>query len=112
MPQSAHEKALENIVQHPELFDIENVISSAIEVNLYDGKRKVSQPDVVFYCLGGEVYILEYKGNGNGELMARAQEQLTRTIYWFAKYTNVPPEKIHTRIVTGDELKKDFPTRR
>jgi tRNA A37 threonylcarbamoyltransferase TsaD len=112
MPQSAHSKALENIALHPELFGISHVIASVVEATLRDKNRIVSQPDVVFYCSNGEIYILEYKGNGNGELMARAQDQLTRSVYWFAKYTNVPAEKIHTKIVTGEELKKDFPTRK
>ncbi len=112
MPQSSHSKALENIAQHPELFGIDKVVASVIEANLCDKNRLISQPDVIFYCLNKNVYILEYKGNGNGEMMARAQEQLTRSVYWFAKYTDIPAEKIHVRVVTGEELKKNFPTRK
>jgi hypothetical protein len=109
---SAHRRALEEIALHPDLFGISNVVSSIIEMNLLDKKGLIAQPDVVFYCSNREVYILEYKGNGNGEFLARAQEQLLKAAYWFGKYTDIESEKIHTRIITGEELSGKFPMRK
>jgi len=103
---SAHRKALEWIALHPtEFCQGKKVVASLIEANLFDKGRMIAQPDVVFYCTGKEIYIIEYKGNGNGELLQRAQEQLNRAAFWFGKYTDFDSEKIYTKIVVGKDLR-------
>lgn len=111
--ESSHRKALEKIVLHPKEFGIEDVVYAAIESRLFDRKKLIAEPDILFYCLGGDIYIIEYKGNGNGELLKRAQDQLTRAVFWFGKYTSIDSNKIHTQIITGQDLvqKLNFYTR-
>jgi hypothetical protein len=44
--------------------------------------------------------------------MMRAQEQLARASFWLGKYIPIPPEKIHVRIIPGEELREIFPQRK
>ncbi len=103
---TSHRRALEKIALHPKEFGIERVIYSAIEPNLFDKGRLIAKPDIVFYCIGGEIHIIEYKANGNGELLERADTQLRNATFWFGKYIKMDSEKIHTRILTGEDLTK------
>jgi hypothetical protein len=111
--ESSHRKALEKIASNPKVFGIEEVIYSSVEPDLFDKNRLIAKPDIVFYCLKGEVYIIEYKGSGNGELLKRAEQQLSRAACWFAKYFPVDLDKIYTKIITGEDLvqKLNFYTR-
>lgn len=69
---SAHTKCLEKIVKNHSNFGIDNVRSFVIEQKLFDKRgRIIAEPDIVFFCIGEdgpEIFIVEYKGNGNGEI--------------------------------------------
>jgi len=69
---SAHRKALEKIALNPFKWGIDKVCASAIEMTLFDRKRVIAKPDILFYCADGSIHIIEYKGNGNGQLLERA----------------------------------------
>ena len=87
---SSHKKALEKIAANPSKYGFRNILASSIEPNLFDnGGRQVAQPDLVLYDRRGEIHIVEYKSNGNPELIKRAEEQLYHTISWFSKYTKI-----------------------
>lgn len=103
-----HRKCLEKIANHPSAFGVKNVLSVCIEPNFYHKGGLLVQPDVIFYCRGGEYHIFEYKGNGNGVSLQRAQKQLENAVFWLAKYTEAEPGKIHTRIITpqDDQLRQ------
>ncbi len=106
---SAHTKALEIIASHPDAFGIPGVVGYVIEQTLLgDGRRVIAQPDLVFFCKNegvSEVYIVEYKGNGNGNYYLKAQDQVARAASWFGKYTPYQPENIHFRIISGNDPK-------
>lgn len=101
-----HRRALEKIALSPRKLGIDDVISASIEQNLYDGRRLVSQTDVIFEELGKHVHIIEYKGNGNGEMLDRARKQLERAVWWYSRFRpDIPHDHIHTRIISGDDPK-------
>jgi len=100
---TAHEKALEKIALNADVLDIPHVVSVTQEKKLFHKGRIIAEPDIIFECSTGEVYIIEYKGNGNGELLRRAQRQLEMAVYWYGKYQNLDPDKIHTMIISGDD---------
>ena len=111
---SAHYKALEKIVAHPEKFGFEHVVSASIEPTLYRNGGKLgilAQPDVVLEVLESssskkELHIIEYKGDGNGELLDRAKRQLENAIKWYSRYRpDVPLENIFTYIISGTDPK-------
>lgn len=107
MKKSAHHKSLEKIANNPSDFGILNVRSFVIEQKLFNkAGRVVAEPDVVFFCRGEngpEVYIIEYKGNGNGEYQEKAQEQITAAASWYAKNTPYEEGQIHGRIIAGND---------
>ena len=107
MSKSSHGRALETMAKHPDKFGITQVVSYSIEETLFDQEKILAQPDLIFYCKSGDYYILEYKGDGNGEILERATLQLSHALWWFGKYrSEIPPSKIHSRLVTNEELKK------
>jgi hypothetical protein len=102
---NAHKRALEKIAANPDKFGFEHIVSVSIEPNLYNNGRGIlAQPDLVLESTKHEIYILEYKGNGNGGLMERARRQLENAVWWFGRYrTDIPPENIHTFIISGTD---------
>src|SRR4030042_4713531 len=102
---NAHRRALEKIAANPSKFGFENIVSVSIEQTLYHNEKGIlAQPDVVLESSKKEVYIIEYKGNGNGELLERAMRQLNHAVWWFGKYrSDIPPENIHTKIISGTD---------
>ncbi|MGA2130381.1 MAG: hypothetical protein ABSG05_02085 [Candidatus Pacearchaeota archaeon] len=105
---NSHKRALEKIASSAGKLGIENTISVLIEPTLLDRGRIITQPDVVFETRNGEkeVYIIEYKCNGNGELLERAKKQLETAVWWYGKYRpDVESRNIHTRIISGDDPK-------
>ena len=102
---SAHRKALEKIALNSGKIEIPKVISSVIEKNLFHQGKLLAQPDVIFECSNKDVYIIEYKANGNDELLRRAQIQLQNAVFWYGKYKDVEPEQIHTLIISGSDPK-------
>ncbi len=104
---NSHRKALEKIAVNPSKFGFEHIVSVSIEPNLYhNGRGILAQPDLVLESVRKEIYILEYKGNGNGELMERARKQLENAVWWFGRYrTDISPENIHTTIISGTDQK-------
>jgi hypothetical protein len=102
---SAHRKALEKIALNYSKIGIPKVISSTIEKNLFHQEKLIAQPDVIFECSNREVHIIEYKANGNGELLRRAQIQLQNAVFWYGKYKDIEPEQIHTLIISGSDPK-------
>lgn len=98
---SCHTKALEKISQNPNKFGFKNVLSSAVEVSLFDERgRKIAEPDLIFYFKNGDLMVVEYKSNGDERLIQRAKEQLYNTISWFSKYTSITPK---TKIIDGSK---------
>lgn len=102
---NAHRRALEKIASNPEKFGFEHIVSVSIEPNLYhNGKGILAQPDVVFESAKHEIYVIEYKGNGNGDLIERARKQLENAVWWFGRYrSDISPEDIHTLIISGTD---------
>jgi hypothetical protein len=101
-----HRRALEKIAASPGKFGFENSISISIETNLFHCGRLIAQPDLIIEVIGKEVYVIEYKGNGNGELMERAQKQLQNTVWWYARHRpDISHENIHAQIISGDDPK-------
>ena len=106
---SSHTKALEKIANSPNEFGIENVRSFVLEQKLFDSRgRQIAEPDIVFFCIGKEgpkIFIIEYKGDGNGAYQDRAQEQVTMATAWYAKNTPYEPGQIHAKTIAGNELR-------
>jgi len=104
---NAHRRALEKIASNPEKFGFEHVASVSIEPNLYhNGRGILAQPDLVLETSQKEVYIVEYKGNGDKELMERARGQLENAVWWFGRYRpDILPQDIHTQIISGTDSK-------
>jgi hypothetical protein len=102
---SAHKKVLEKIARHASEFCEGNVISTSIEESLIHRGKIIAQPDVTLRCSNKEIHIIEYKGNGNGEHLKRAQDQLNNASFWYGKYTDLEPDKINLRIISGDDPK-------
>lgn len=104
---NAHRRALEKIAANPDKFGFEHIVSVSIEPNLYhNGRGILAQPDLVLETSRREIYIIEYKGNGNQELMERARKQLENAVWWYGRYrAEVPPENIHTKIISGADPK-------
>ena len=104
-----HRRALEKIAAHPEKFGFDNVASLAIELNLYNGRNLTAQPDIVMEILKNskrEIHIIEYKGNGDEELLERARRQLVAAAWWFGKYrSDIDPKNIYTYIISGTDPK-------
>lgn len=101
---SCHQKALEYIALKPSLFGFKNIIATAIEPTLFDNRgRIIAQPDLIFYGANRDIYIVEYKSNGDERLIKRAQEQLYNAINWFSKYTIISPK---TKIIDGLQHKE------
>ncbi len=104
---SNHRKALEKIAANPSRYGFENIVASAIEVNLFNQRGEWdAQPDIIFLDSKGEVYVIEYKSNGDSRLIKRAKEQLYNTIQWFSKHTSIKPKTV---IIDGSkypELKR------
>jgi hypothetical protein len=109
-----HRDALEKIAKYPERFGFKHFVSVAVEETLYDKGRSVAEPDLTITCKdsreGLVVHLVEYKVNGNGEALAKAHNQLELARWWYGKYRpDIPPENIHTRIISGtDEQYKDL----
>jgi len=73
-----HRIALERIVAQPYRYGIKNVIASAIEPTLFTPYRQtIAQPDIVFYTSNMDIYLIEYKSNGNNSLIKKAEKQLS-----------------------------------
>ncbi len=104
---NAHRRALEKIAANPGKFGFEHIVSVSIEPNLYcNGRGILAQPDIVLESIKHEIYILEYKGNGDEELMKRARRQLENAVWWFGRYrADISPEDIHTIIISGTDPK-------
>ena len=105
-----HRRAIEKIASHPEKFNFgfnfRDIVSIAIEQMLLDHGRSVAEPDVVFELRSHEIHVIEYKGKGNGELLERAKKQLEQAASWYGRYRpDIPLEKIHTYIISGDDSK-------
>lgn len=108
---SPHRKALEKIAKAPQNFGIEHIVSCAIEQTLYhNGRGIIAQPDIIFESSDNQIYIIEYKGNGEDRLLERAQKQLENAFWWFGKYlSDILPNSIHTLILCGSDPKyKEF----
>ena len=105
-----HRRAIEKIAGHPEKFNLgfrsKDIVSVSIEQLLLDNGRSVAEPDVVFELRNHEVHVIEYKGKGNGELLARAKKQLEQTASWYGRYrSDIPLGNIYTHIISGDDPK-------
>lgn len=101
-----HRKALEKIATNPEKFGFKSVVSTTIESNLFHRGKIMAQPDITLWTSRREVHLVEYKGNGNGELLERAREQLDNAVWWYSRYRpDIAPEKIHTHIISGTDQK-------
>ncbi len=100
-----HRRALEKIAASPEKFGFPSPSSVSIEQNLFHKGRLLAQPGLVIETQRPHgIYIIEYKGNGNGELLERAQKQLAHAVWWYGKYRgDVEPEEIHTIIISRDD---------
>jgi len=100
-----HKVAIEKIANNPGKIGIKgNIVGVCLEKKLYDIKKgiryQIAQPDIIFELSTGEIIIIEYKNNGN--CLEKAQQQLARAVSWYARYTNIPLDKIKTRVVYGD----------
>jgi hypothetical protein len=104
---NAHRRALEKIAANPEKFGFEHVVSAAIESNLrHNGRGILAQPDIILETSQKEVYIIEYKGNGDKDLLERARGQLENAVWWFGRYRlDILPENLHTKIISGTDPK-------
>lgn len=104
---SAHRRALDKIVSNPSDFGIEDVRGYAIEMTLIHNRKVIAKPDIVFYCLNDHVWIIEFKGDGktNGEAAEKAQNQVSRAASWLGRNTPYDPDKIHAKIISGDDPK-------
>lgn len=101
---SCHKKASEYIALKPFLFGFDNIIATAIEPILFDKRgRTIAQPDLILYDSQGEIYIVEYKSNGDAALIERAREQLYNAVKWFSEHTEISPQ---TRIINGSQHKE------
>ncbi|MBW6442683.1 hypothetical protein K0A97_02770 [Patescibacteria group bacterium] len=106
-----HRKDLEKIASSPEKFGfpVKNIISVSIEENLFHKGKLRAQPDIIILERKGEnklVHIIEYKSNGNGELLQRAQKQLQNAVAWFGRYRpDIDLEDIYTYIISGSDQK-------
>ena len=101
---NAHRRALEKIASHPRKFGFRNAISVSTEKALYHQGRIIAEPDIVIELKNGEIHIVEYKGNGNSGLIEKARKQLENAKWWYGSYRqDVPPGKIHTHIISGDD---------
>ena len=104
---NAHKRALEKIAANPEKFGFEHIVYVSIEPSLYaNGRGIIAQPDIVFESSKHEIYIIEYKGNGDEELMKTARRQLDNAVWWYGRYrTDISPENINTTIISGTDQK-------
>jgi len=105
---NGHRRALEKIANHPGKFITKKIppLSVSIETTLYHKGRIISQPDVIIELVNREIYIIEYKGNGNGDALDRARKQLENAKWWYGTYRpEISPEVIHTQIISGDDPK-------
>jgi len=104
---NSHRRALEKIAASPEKFGFEHIVSVSVEPNLYhNGRGILAQPDIVLESVKKEIYIIEYKGNGDKDLMERARRQLENAVWWFGRYrSDILPENIHTAIISGTDTK-------
>lgn len=101
-----HRKALEKIANSPTMFDLPDPVSVAIETKLYHESKLFAEPDILLRTDRGDLHIVEYKGNGNGELAERGRKQLEKAVWWFGRYDPyIPPEKIHTHLISGTDSK-------
>ena len=95
---------MEYIALKPSLIGFKNIIVTAIEPTLFDNRgRIIAKPDLIFYSVNKDIYIVEHKSNGNEDLIKRAQEQLYNAGYWFSKYTTISPK---TKIIDGSHHKE------
>jgi len=77
MSQSKHDKALEKIVNNPDIFIPDKLFWSAKETNFYrTNGQLLAQPDFMGYTRKGDLYILEYKGSDNTSARSKARHQL------------------------------------
>lgn len=101
---SCHQKSLEYLALKPSLFGFKNIIATVIEPTLFDNRgRIIAKPDLIFYDANREIYVVEYKSNGDERLIKRAQEQLYNAIHWFSKYTTISPK---IKIIDGSQYKE------
>ena len=101
-----HRKALERIATNPEKFGFRNVVYSAIESNLFHRKGITAQPDVTLWTSKGGIHLIEYKSNGDENLLVRAREQLDRAVWWYGRYRpDIDPDNLHTHIISGTDPK-------
>lgn len=99
-----HRRALEKIAASPGKFGFDEVISVAIEKNLFHEGRQIAQTDVIIEQTGRHLHLIEYKGNGNGELLERARKQLENAVWWYSRYRpDISHDHIHTHIMSGDD---------
>ncbi|MBT96591.1 hypothetical protein CMI49_00640 [Candidatus Pacearchaeota archaeon] len=106
MVKSSHRKALEKIAACPSRFGFEDILATIIEANLYNRKGQiVAQPDLILYSSEGDIYVIEYKSNGDKKLIERAKDQLYNSVQWFSKYTSIIPK---TKIINGTNYKGKF----
>ncbi len=110
---STHRKEIEKLFSSPHEIGIENVIASSIEPQLYDGSgRLVAEPDLVFYCSNGDVYVVEYKSNGDSTSIA--VNQLYNAVRWFNSQGIYPKTMIiegrhqKRKIIRPNPVKRDF----
>lgn len=101
-----HSKAIGKIASRPSIIGLTDIVASAVEVKLFDSHGNlVAEPDVILYSKTGDIYVIEYKDNGDRRLMKKAEEQLYCAVNWFSR-NGISPK---TMIVDGQhypELKK------
>jgi len=103
---NTHRRSLEKIAQNPSKFGFKRIIYVAIEPRLFDKSRRlVAEPDLILKSSEGDVFIVEYKSNGDVTLLERAEEQVARASGWYGRYEDVDLDRIHTKIISGKDPK-------
>jgi len=103
---NAHRKALEKIAANPGKFGFKNIVYLSLEPDIYSGRRRLKRPDIFMQTSTGEIHLVEYKGNGDEDLLEKAREQLEAAVWWFGKYRpEIDQDSIHTHIISGTDPK-------
>jgi len=101
-----HRRALEKIAANPAKFGFNDVVFIAVEPKIYNVRRLLGEPDLFIETSKGIIHVVEYKGNGNGEHLQRAEDQLRTAVWWLGKYRpEVDPKNIRTSIISGTDPK-------